>query len=150
MPKATHRGHRDLESEPCEVGSVVGPHILSLGSVPRLHCQHVFPEPAPGKRSHEIMGWGKLAGPRSLMEPRQVHGVEPWAWRLCNLSPSRKAALPTRQRGLIHLSPQTSTKVEPWLMLWHEGWRLDFKKTFLLKRWGGGIRAGGVKIKVPC
>lgn len=36
---------------------------------------------------HEIMGWGKLAGPRSPLEPRQVHGVELWAWRLCNLLP---------------------------------------------------------------
>lgn len=67
-------GERALESEPYEVGSVVGPHILPLGSVPRLCCQHRLPEPASGKRNHEIMGWGKLAGPRSRMELRQVHG----------------------------------------------------------------------------
>lgn len=66
----------------------LGPHISSLGSVPRPRCQHLRPEPAPGKRSHEIMGRGKLAGPRSLLEPQQVHG-RAQAWRLCNLPPGR-------------------------------------------------------------
>lgn len=66
------------------------------------------------------------------------------------LAPSRKAALPTSEHGLIHLRPQPSMKVEPWLMPWHEGLRLDFKKAFLLKRWDGGIREGGVKVKVTC
>lgn len=69
---------------------------------------------------------------------------------LLALAPSRKAALPTSQRGLIHLRPQPSTKVEPWLMPWHEDLRLDFKKAFLLKRWDGGIREGGVTVKVTC
>lgn len=58
---------RDLMSEPCGDDSVVGPRslpaFLSLGSVPNPCCQHLLPEPAPGKGSYEIMGWGKLAGP---------------------------------------------------------------------------------------
>lgn len=54
-------------SEPRGDSSVFGlcspPAFLSWGSVPSLSCQHLLPEPVPGTCSHEIMGWGNLAGP---------------------------------------------------------------------------------------
>lgn len=56
---------RELVLESFGDSSLAGPHslptYLSLGSVPRLFHQYLLSEPAPGKHSHEIMGWGKLA-----------------------------------------------------------------------------------------
>lgn len=64
-------------SEPHGDSSVVGSpqpsHLLVLGFLPRPCCQYLLPEPVPGTHSHEIMGRGKLAGPRSPLEWRQVH-----------------------------------------------------------------------------
>lgn len=84
-----HREARGtLYPSPLGTSSVVGPSrlpaFLSLGSVPGPCHQHLLSEPAPGKHSHEIMGWGKLAGFSSSLEPWQVHGG---ARRPCNLPP---------------------------------------------------------------
>ena len=124
QPKAVSRGWRDLMSEPGGYDSAVGPRslpaFLSLGSVPNPCCQHLLPEPAPGKDSYEIMGWGKLAGPLiSLSELRQVQlwSPGPGASVISFLasSPSRKAAPLTNLCSLIQFGPRTPTKVEPWL-----------------------------------
>ena len=63
-------------SEPHGDSSVAGcpqPFRLVLGFLPGPCCQYLLPEPVPGTHSHEIMGRGKLAGPRSPLELWQVH-----------------------------------------------------------------------------
>jgi hypothetical protein len=100
--EVTRGGQRAAASESCRLVLLLAlssfPAFPSSALCPGSVVSTCSPGPAPGRCNHELMGWGKLAGPSSPWSCGRCMS-QPWARRLSNLPsgllPCKEATLPT-------------------------------------------------------